>query len=542
MLHKLSSITRSYGFVIFLTFLYLSTHFFKLNSLPIFADESIYIRWAQLITDDWQQYAFFALNDGKTPLFIWLLAPFQLLQINQLWSARSVSVLIGLTQVFAIGYFTKILGGKRTAQFLAMFFTLLLPFWFFHHRLAMIDGLLTLCLTFTMIGIAKIISIPLDIKNTKQLVSLKSWQFLLQRTSISAMLWTGLGLGAALWTKVPAVLILPSIAVWPWWKKSTFATKLMQLITIGVAVLLGLTVFALLKFSPAFGQLFNRGSDFLYPVSEIVSGTWRQTIGNIPTYIAYFGVYLGWGVLALNIVGLFTGSAKRLHHVLFWSAILFALPIALLGKVVYPRYFFPAAIFLTINAALVLASGLTSFIPSRKQLYSKALYSFLVALFFAQLIQYSTIFALTSWFAPNAIPFVPADQTQYLTEWSSGHGIAESVALLDTLAADHTVAVATEGFFGTLPDGVLVYQHGKNVTNLYVEGVGQPVNSITQKFYDRAINFDQILLIVNSHRLQLDLPQSQLLANYCRPYRAPCLQVWDITPQVLDGTIYVRPD
>ena len=51
---------------------YLSTHLYGLTRLPIFADEAIYIRWSQLIIDDWQQYLFFSLNDGKTPLLIWL--------------------------------------------------------------------------------------------------------------------------------------------------------------------------------------------------------------------------------------------------------------------------------------------------------------------------------------------------------------------------------------------------------------------------------------------------------------------------------------
>jgi hypothetical protein len=53
--------------------LYLFTHLWKLTILPVFADESIYIRWAQLIIDDWKQYLFFPLNDGKTPLQMWLM-------------------------------------------------------------------------------------------------------------------------------------------------------------------------------------------------------------------------------------------------------------------------------------------------------------------------------------------------------------------------------------------------------------------------------------------------------------------------------------
>ena len=46
--------------------LYLATRLFHLDALPVFADESIYIRWAQLLRHD-TAYLFFALNDGKPP-------------------------------------------------------------------------------------------------------------------------------------------------------------------------------------------------------------------------------------------------------------------------------------------------------------------------------------------------------------------------------------------------------------------------------------------------------------------------------------------
>ncbi|MBD3279174.1 MAG: hypothetical protein GF390_00500, partial [Candidatus Pacebacteria bacterium] len=78
---------------------YLLTHLYRLTALPVFADEAIYIRWAQLIMDDWQQYLFFAMNDGKTPLHIWLLVPFQYLFTDQLYAGRFLSVLVGLIQV-----------------------------------------------------------------------------------------------------------------------------------------------------------------------------------------------------------------------------------------------------------------------------------------------------------------------------------------------------------------------------------------------------------------------------------------------------------
>ncbi|MFH1959245.1 MAG: hypothetical protein ABIJ22_02875, partial [Patescibacteria group bacterium] len=146
-------------------------------------------------------------------------------------------------------------------------------------------------------------------------------------------------------------------------------------------------------------------------------------------------------------------------------------------------------------------------------------------------------FSLTN---PDKTPFVSADQEQYLYKWSSGHGIRESVEFIKTQAKNHTVAVATEGSFGTLPDGVLMYFHRQNVENIYVEGIGFPVREVTQKFNDKALKFDQILLIVNSHRLEIDLPQNNLLQEYCRSNDAPCLQVWDITQELKEEKLPIK--
>ena len=53
---------------------FLASRLVNLTILPIFADEAIYIRWAQLI---WQKtyYFFIPLSDGKTPLFMWAMIP-----------------------------------------------------------------------------------------------------------------------------------------------------------------------------------------------------------------------------------------------------------------------------------------------------------------------------------------------------------------------------------------------------------------------------------------------------------------------------------
>ena len=48
--------------------------FVNLNSLPIFADEAIYVRWSQVMRAE-SSLRFLPLSDGKQPLFMWATIP-----------------------------------------------------------------------------------------------------------------------------------------------------------------------------------------------------------------------------------------------------------------------------------------------------------------------------------------------------------------------------------------------------------------------------------------------------------------------------------
>lgn len=500
---------------------FLISHLWRLTSLPVFADEAIYIRWTQLIMDDWQRYLFFPLNDGKTPLFIWLLTPWQYLFSDQLWAARFVAVLVGVIQVGASLRLVKTLGGRRWALFLVGLWTVVLPFWFLHHRLALIDGLLTLWLTLFTEQVVKVLHAS-------------------QPTSKSARhtpwLAAGLGavaLGAALWTKVPAVLGIPTVGVAWLLLAENGQQRRRSFVPLAAMVVGGVALFAGLRISPAFGQLFSRGSDFLYPWQQVVlQGQWTGTIRNWPTYLWYFLSYFGWPVMAVLVAGLFSPTRKHSLHFLFWSGLAFAFPIALLGKVVYPRYFLPVALYWTAAAALSAEDLIERWVEQAQNLHQRLITGLLTAMILGQSIATSGVFMAYAIWQPNQTPFVSSDRSQYLEDWSSGHGIIETAHLIQGYQQQGTVAVATEGFFGTLPDGLLLYFHDRNVEGVYIEGIGQPVYTLPASFIARAKNYDRILLVVNSHRLHWQLPTNQLVAEFCRPNQQPCLQVWDIKPQV----------
>lgn len=483
-------------------------HLINLVKLPVFADESIYIRWAQLIIDDWRQYLFFPLNDGKTPIFIWALTPYQFIFQDRLFAGRFVSVLVGAAQVGVMGLLAKKLNLSKRVQLLTMILTAVLPYWFFHHHLALMDGMLTL-----WISLACLMSITLasELSKTEQVTP----------KVVIDTLGIGLFFGLAILTKIPALLLFPAFIFFALIQKQKDITKWSKLaFFLSISIISGLGLFLLLKLHPAFSQLFTRGGDFLFSWQEILlKGRWQETTPSIPNYINYFGHYLTWPILFLSVLGIFL-KPNRKTVLLHLSWLSFALPIFIMGKVVFARYLFPVSPFITLAAAVSINQ-----LMQLKPIVKKIVFIVLVLAFIQ-----SASFISALQLNPEAIPFVPSDRHQYLTEWSAGYGVKETVEIIQEIALNQKVFVLSEGYFGTLPDGLLMYLHRQNVDNVFIQPVGQPVhgNRLTE-YSDKAQEYDLVLLVANSHRLTIDLEEQDLIYQNCRPFDAPCHQIWNVT-------------
>lgn len=502
-----------------LVIFYFVIHLWQLTLLPVFADESIYIRWAQLAIDNWSQYLFFPLNDGKTPLFIWTLIPFQFIFSDQLFAARFVSVLVGLLQLFMTKAIVKELGGRTKAQWLSVFLVSILPFWYMYHRFALMDAMMCLCISMVIFG------------------SIKMIQFK-KNDVVIAPIWiaiTGIALGLGIWTKLPAVFVIPALPFFVFlpskWVKTT---ALKQLIAIGLSIFLGLVIFLSLKISPSFAQLFRRSSDFAFPIGEVLfQGKWRQTLPSIPTYLLYFFSYLTWPVIFLSFAGVFSKKNRRVTFVFLTVIAAFSGFFFLFGRVVYSRYFLPLALPFTVLTVLNAQVLFDKYFTQQQSVSKKIIAATVTTFLFGSIVSQSFQTILPSLMDSNAVPYVSSDREQYLTTWSSGIGISETVSYIHQQSLKQSIAVATEGRFGTLPDGLLLYFHRRDLNQIYIEGTAQyPVRSLPDFFIKRAKLFDQSILVVNSDRMQMQLNSSKLISEYCRAFNGSCLQIWDITQEV----------
>jgi hypothetical protein len=417
--------------------LYFCLNLIGITLLPVFSDEAIYIHWAQVATREPSRYAFLPMLDGKPPLHVWSMMP--LLQVIQdpLLAGRLVSVSFGALNVLLIGLFVRQLGGKQKDERLAQLAAMFLPFWFFHNRMALAETMLVMWM---LLGLVSAIHVY------KRCV----WK------------WMGLftlAVGAALWTKMSALFFIPVFLLVPLLVqieqiRTTFSFRTtLHIIKVAywnqgvfrlfVAGLFGGLIFLLLRFSPLFPYLFSRSSDYAFTLQDLLHGEWRFVLAvATPRLLLWLLIYLSPFTLFLAL-----WSGRR-GMVLFGMTLAFILPLLIGGRVVYSRYFLPVAVPLTAMAVF-----------GFRELYSRQgkMWKGLALGSMVGMLVWSSAFILPSYVRPGLIPLAKEDRAQYMTEWSSGYGIPQVRDYLRNVMQQHPIMVGTEGYFGTLPDGLSIY-------------------------------------------------------------------------------------
>ncbi len=129
-----------YRYFFLLVLLYGLIRFINLTILPIFNDESIYLRWGwlEIQSKNW----FISLYDGKQPLLTWFFGYAQIFFSDPLYAGRFVSIITGLITligIFKIGmkFFTE-----RFALLAGLFYSIVSIF-VFYDRMALMESSIT---------------------------------------------------------------------------------------------------------------------------------------------------------------------------------------------------------------------------------------------------------------------------------------------------------------------------------------------------------------------------------------------------------------
>ncbi len=465
--------------ILFVIALFLAIRLINLTLLPIFADEAIYIRWAQLI---WQKtyYFFIPLSDGKTPLFMWLLAPLLKLGADPLLTGRLLSVISGLATLIGVYFLVKTLFDKKTAL-VAAILVIFQPFLLFYDRLSIVDSLLT---------------------------ALTVWSFyvtylLLTKPSIKLGIILGLLAGAVLLTKPSGLLflLLNTLLLFLFPLK-----KIKTLVKPGVvAAVISLGLYNLLRLSDAFHLINSRSSDYLRSSQEIIHGFTQYFFPTFKVFFSWLVNYLSWPALLMLAVSLFlavTKPAKKILIFFIWIIIPFLIQVSI-GKIIYPRYLLP----IIPLVAIILSWGAIQLWQK-----NKLISLFLVAVIFTTWLRFDW-WLLTN---PALAPLDPWERSQYLQQWSAGYGLKEIKDYLNNLPKDKLILVATEGSFGTLPDGLQIFFNQSD--HIQILGVGFPDKTVIPAMEQALLSGQSVYLVVNAHRYNLSASNRlTLISEYPRP-------------------------
>jgi len=460
---------------------FLITRIVNLTSLPVFGDEGIYIRWSQIIRSV-ETLRFIPLTDGKQPFFMWLSVPFLKIFSDPLFAVRLLSVFSGLGLMLAIIFtvslifhlpkstnITTLLKNVFTSipyhAFLAGILYILLPFSYFFDRLALADTLLSffgvLALFFTIL-LAKY-----------------------SRLDISLILGAVLGLS---WlTKSPAIYF----SVLSFFTFLVLNKKIRHIYLPIISILISQVIYSILRLGPQFHQIALRNSDYIWKLSDVLPHPFDPLIPHLLDTANIYQLYISIPIMLLFIflnIKYFK-TFKLYNFILIGWWLLPLISNSIFAKVYTARY-----VLYTLPPFIILLSTLLANFKAKYLLF---------------LLLIPNIFTI---YKLNTNPFgfkATSTELGYFQDWTSGWGIKPVADYLISRSKSANVIVGTEGYFGTLPDGLQIYTN--NVPQLTVFGVGINLNRVPDKLIDAFNHGDEVYLLFNSSRLMLTPDQLYLV-------------------------------
>ncbi|MGI8420265.1 MAG: glycosyltransferase family 39 protein [Candidatus Levyibacteriota bacterium] len=433
----MNKFTKYLGLFIVLAIFYFVLRLYHLTNLPIFTDESIYIRWAQIGLGD-PMYRFLSLTDGKQPLFIWIMYPFLKIFHDPLVGGRMVSVFTGFFTMLGLGLVSFTLFKKRSWALFTMALYIAYPFAQVMDRMALYDSMVAMFFIWSVYA---------------SLMLIKSMR-------LTDAYNLGFILGAENLTKLPvffSILLLPITLILFDFRQKHWRRELLKWFGFtALSVVISQVMYFVVKLSPLPNVTNEKNNTFYYPISEWIHHPFQFFIGNFQGMTASLLGYLTIPYILLVLVALFYLKKNFKEKVML--LIYFLLPyigFALIGKEIFARYVF----FMSLPLILLAGWGLGYLIDLIiKYWHIKAQMRFVTAGFIAIIFLLYPLYVCLSFAAnPIAAPIPQSDKTQYVTAWTSGWGLKDAVTYLQNQAQSGPIYVATEGTFGLYPQGIELY-------------------------------------------------------------------------------------
>ena len=442
----------------------------SLTVLPVFADEAIYIRWSQIMANE-PTLRFLPLSDGKQPLFMWILMFLVSRVSDPLFAGRLISVASGIGTAAGIFSLSYLLFKNKLVSATATILYALSPITFFFDRMALVDSMLTFWGVWAMFfGILTAKTLRLDF----------------------AML-TGFALGFALLTKSPAIFIAMILPITWVVSERKFKEVYRFVFLMGTAYLIAFFLYNIQRLGPNFHLLTARTADYVFPISHLWTNPKDPFIFHIKQIFTDWFIKMGtWPLLVMWLGGYVAGWKKYKKELIlldFW----FWFPILVQSE--YAKVFTVRYILFTLPPVFIIG-GLT--LTAKVKWLRVAAYGLLGAFLITSL--YFNYQLLTN---PEKANLPSSERSGYLEEWTAGTGIKETADLISAEQSKNPgvkIVVGTEGYFGTLPDGLQMYSAETSIT---VIGVGLDFTELPQSLKESFEAGNKTYFVVNDSRLKI---------------------------------------
>ena len=452
----------------------------NLTKLPIFVDEAIYLRWAQIAWHD-ASWRFISLTDGKQPLYTWFVIPFMKLISDPLAAGRTASVVTGLFTVLGMGYLGWLIEGKKTAL-MAMILAMFSPYLFFYYRFGVMESML-------VAGSIWVCNFSILLARSRRL-------------DIAMIL--GMITGATILTKSSGtffLLLIPAAYLLDFnynkvFTKSTY--KYLGLVLVSWAI--AGVMYNVQRLSPWMHMIGQKNAFFIVAYSEIFQEFGRLSNNFLDVWrwqISYTTI----PILLVSLSGLYIMSKKNWRTSLFLCAWLFA---PMLGTILLARLFAPRYIIFVTPFILLFAAYALSTIKSFKLRF--------VSLILLTLLPIYLITRLL--LDPIHFPYTSVDEG-YVNGWSAGNGTKQIAdwAVNRVNSKGIPMTIFTEGTFGILPHGLELYADGRT-TKLTITGL-YPIIDIPPSHALESVKTNPETYIILNNSYKKDVPPGlELIASY----------------------------
>lgn len=476
-------LSKYYFFIILFSaviIIYFALRLPNLTLQPIFADEAIYIRWAQVMKSE-PTLRFLPLSDGKTPLFMWVMMPMFKVFDDPLYAGRLLSVLSGfvtLLGVFTLGWRVF---GVRTA-ILGAYLYAIVPYTVFFDRMALVDSMLA---AFTVWGLI-----------------LSLW--LLKNPRLDLAMLLGYLLGGALLVKTPAMMnlfVLPFTLLGFDFKNAKRYDLLRLFFAWTVVIVIAFIMYNALRLGPGFYQLSARNTDYVFSLAELYGRPFDPFIPHLHDIREWYEKLLGLPFAVALVSGLFfiLRDKVRLGIVILLWALIPGLVLTAFLKTFTARY-----LLFTIPPLLVLAAYGIDSVINRFEKW-RILMIPTIVLSFSLSVLPTDYLLLTK---PEQASLPKNERRGYFEDWTAGYGLKEVAAFLKQKKLEHgTIIVGTEGFFGTLPDGLYIYLDKEGIPI-----IGHHA-TISAQLRESALTYPTFM-VANRNRMSVFEPNTKLIQEF----------------------------